>query len=174
MKITKAQLKQIIKEELEAVLENDGRMMAKIREATKHIGGSKKEEFVKAAHTIAKMFEDMDENVSAGSAFSDMEDDEDKKRKDYENWHDHLSEIENSPDYKSAVASIVGMKFTTKTGTYPAVSVRMEKHGGEARTEAEVRFSQGGKLTRDTPSSITISELGVESDRALAQIKEIN
>ena len=173
MKITKSQLKQIIKEELDAALENDGRMMVKIREATKHIGGSRKEEFVKAAHTIAKMFEHMDKTVSAGSAFSELEDDEDKQREDYENWHNHLSEIENNPDYKSAVASIVGMKFTTKTGTYPAVSVEMEKHGREARTEAEIRFFQRGKWTRDTPSSITISELGV-GFADLAQFREIN
>tara|TARA_R110000824_G_scaffold28652_7_gene96065 strand:+ start:3404 stop:3928 length:525 start_codon:yes stop_codon:yes gene_type:complete len=174
MKITKAQLKQIIKEELDAALENGDRMMIKVREATKHIGGSRKEEFVEAALTIAKMFEHMDQTVSAGTAFDNYGYDEDEQRNDYDNWHNHLSEIKNHPDYKRAVASIIGMKFTTETGTYPAVYVEMEEHGREARTEANIGFAQPGKWKRHMPTSILIDELGVGNARSLAQFKEIN
>ena len=176
MKLTKAQLKKIIKEELEKVLENDNsHLLSTIRDNLKHVTGSKVEDFIESVYVISSMLKKMDSSVSSGLAWDDTTDDLEQKEADYENWHDHLGEIEYDPAYRKAVTGLVGMKVTTKKGTYPIVNVEMRKYGHTQDTAADIEFASPGKRTKKMPFKIEISDMGIYGGTTGAkQIMEIN
>ena len=183
MKITERQLKQIIKEELGRVLEQeaDPRLIQWNREQLGHVRGSRADEFLQAVNNISSLFKEMDDTVSSGLGWNDTLDtpeDHEQGERDEENWNHGLDNIEVSPAYRQAVESLVGMKVTFKPGIYepgpyPIIEVEMDRPIWVARTQSLIGFFKPGKRGRNQPFQIMISEMGIDSTMA-KKITEVN
>jgi len=154
MKITKAKLKQIIKEEINKVgqeIQTD-RLEKKIRGSLGQIAGSRAEQFIQAVVYLSTLLYIADETGDAGLAFDDTGDDLDAMDMDMDNWRDHLSKVEENPVYRAAVESLIGMEVETNEGTGAITDVVFADNSREARTEV--------KLERK-PFPMTVDESGI-------------
>jgi len=152
MKITKAKLKQIIKEEINKFgqeIQTD-RLEKKIRGSLGQIAGSRAEQFIQAVVDLSTLLYIADETGDAGLAFDDTGDYDDDM--DMDNWRDHLSKVEENPVYRAAVESLIGMEVETNEGTGAITDVVFADNSREARTEV--------KLERK-PFPMTVDELGI-------------
>jgi len=152
MKISKAKLKQIIKEEINKVgqeIQTD-RLEKKIRGSLGQIAGSRAEQFIQAVVDLSTLLYIADETGDAGLAFDDTGDYDDDM--DMDNWRDHLSKVEENPVYRAAVESLIGMEVETNEGTGAITDVVFADNSREARTEV--------KLERK-PFPMTVDESGI-------------
>ena len=152
MKISKAKLKQIIKEEINKVgqeIQTD-RLEKKIRGSLGQIAGSRAEQFIQAVVDLSTLLYIADETGDAGLAFDDTGDYDDDM--DMDNWRDHLSKVEENPVYRAAVESLIGMEVETNEGTGAITDVVFADNSREARTEV--------KLERK-PFPMTVDDSGI-------------
>ena len=177
MKLTKSQLKQIIKEELEAVLSDGHPSEETIRQNLSHIRGSKADIFTQAIVDISTLLNRVSDSADPGMAFDDSGEDLDQRDEDYGAWNDQLDQVEQDPVYRKAVQDLIGLNVTAEDGTeIPIVSVDMRGDGYTAETAVDIRFGnflrKSGK-SRTMQRPILVDEMGVDH-RTVQKITEIN
>ena len=161
MKLTKTQLKKIIKEELETSWNAQEIRQKQLG----HIRGSKANQFTQAVIDISTTLYRIMEPVDSGMGWDDSGEDLEQSREDYDNWHDHLGKVKEDPVYRKAAKSLIGMEVKTKQGTGTIIDVELKGHGWTAESATELKFFEPGKWRKGIdPFNIEVSDLGIPVD----------
>jgi len=154
MKVSKAKLRQIIREEINKLgqeIQTD-HLEKRIRDRLGQITGAGAEQFIKAVVDLSTLLYIADETGDAGLAFDDTGASPNDMDRDVDNWRDHLNKVKANPVYRAAVESLIGMEVETTEGTGAITDVVFADNSREARTEIRLKRK---------PFHITVDEAGI-------------